>query len=304
MAKHYFMYLKPNSTIAIAATARHIDKDLIANAVQVFESWGLNVVLSNYLFEQENAFAGSDEKRALGFQQLLDNPNIDAIVIARGGYGTVRVIDKIDFTKFIQKPKIIAGFSDVTVLHAHINQNFSIQTFHSCMPITMQDKYFNEVTNQSFRNALFGNNINYQFAKHELNNCKNVEGELVGGNLSVLYSLLGSPSDLNFDGKILFIEDIGEYYYHIDRMMQGLDRAGKFKKLKGLLVGGMNDMNENAAPFAFNKNCYQIINEVVGKYDFPVFYGFPAGHENLNLCVKLAAHCKISFDNENVYFVQ
>lgn len=298
------MYLKPNSTIAIAATARHIDKDSIYNAKQIFESWGLKVLLSNYLFEHENAFAGSDEKRALGLQQLLDNPEVDAVVIARGGYGTVRVIDKIDFTNFRKKPKLIAGFSDVTVLHAHVNQNFGIQTLHSCMPITMQGKYFNEQTNQSFKNALFGNAINYQFEQHPLNNCNNIEGELVGGNLSVLFSLLGSPSDLNLDGKILFIEDIGEYYYHIDRMMQGLDRAGKFKNLKGLLVGGMSDMNENAAPFAFNINCYQIINEVVGKYNFPIFYGFPAGHENLNLCVKLAANCKISFDKEYVFFSQ
>lgn len=298
------MYLKPNSTIAIAATARHIDKDLINHAKQIFESWGLNVVLSNYLFEHENAFAGSDEKRALGLQQLLDNPLVDAIVLARGGYGTVRIIDKIDFTNFRKKPKLIAGFSDVTVLHSHINQNFGIQTLHSCMPITMQGIYFNEQTNQSFKNALFGNALNYQFEQHPFNNCKNIEGELVGGNLSVLFSLLGSTSDLNLDGKILFIEDIGEYYYHIDRIMQGLDRAGKFKKLKGLLVGGMSNMNENTEPFAFNKNCYQIINEVVVKYNFPVFYGFPAGHENLNLCVKLATNCKINFDKEIVFFTQ
>lgn len=298
------MYLKPNSTIAIAATARHIDKDSINIAKQIFESWGLKVVLSNYLFEHENSFAGSDEIRALGLQQLLDNPELDAIVLARGGYGTVRIIDKIDFTNFRKKPKLIAGFSDVTVLHAHINHNFGIKTLHSCMPITMQGKYFNEQTNQSFKNVLFGNAVNYQFAKHPFNSCKNIEGELVGGNLSVLFSLLGSASDLNLDGKILFIEDIGEYHYHIDRMMQGLDRAGKFKNLKGLLVGGMNDMNENAAPFAFNKNCYQIINEVVGKYNIPVFFGFPAGHENLNLCVKLAANCNISFDEEKVFFSQ
>lgn len=298
------MYLKPNSTIAIAATARHIDLASINLATKIFESWGLKVVLSKYLFEQHHAFAGTDEQRADALQELINNDEINAIVIARGGYGTVRIIDKIDFTQFIKKPKIIAGFSDVTVLHAHINQNFGIKTLHSCMPITMQGNYFNELTIQSFKDALFGKTIHYQFAQHALNNCHPLEGELVGGNLSVLYSLLGSKSQLNLTNKILFIEDIGEYFYHIDRMMQGIDRAGMFKNLKGLLVGGMNDMNENAPPFAFNQSCYQIINDVISKYNIPVFYGFPAGHENLNLCVKLAANCKISFNQDHVFFEQ
>ncbi len=291
------MFLKQNSTIAIAATARHVDKELIKNAVQIFESWGLKVLINETLFAQENAFAGSDELRANAFQTLLDNEEVEAIIIARGGYGTVRIIDQLDFTEFIQKPKIIAGFSDVTVLHAHINQNFGIPTLHSCMPVTMQGKYLNLETNESLKNALFGKPISYQFEQHELNKFKNISGELVGGNLSVLYSLLGSKSELNFDNKILFLEDIGEYYYHIDRMMQTLKRAGKLKNLKALLIGGMNDMNENSAPFAFNKSCYEIISETIQEYDYPVFYNFPAGHENLNLSVKLATNCNISFDD-------
>lgn len=298
------MYLKPNSTIGITATARHIDKELISSILPIFEAWKLKVVLSSNLFEQHNAFAGTDEQRAQGFQELLDNDEISAIIIARGGYGTVRIIDKIDFSKFEKKPKIIAGFSDVTVLHAHINQNFGIQTLHSCMPITMQGNYFHSETNLSLKNVLFGNPISYHFNQHTLNKCQEVEGELVGGNLSVIYSLLGSKSELNFDNKILFIEDIGEYYYHIDRMMQALDRAGKFKNLKGLIVGGMNDMNDNNSPFAFNQNCYQIIANIASKYRFPVYFGFPAGHETLNLCVKLATNCKITFNNNQVFFTQ
>lgn len=298
------MYLKPNSTIGIAATARHINKKLIINVLQIFEKWNLKVVFSKNLFEQHDSFAGTDEQRANGFQELLDNDDVNAIIIARGGYGSVRMIDKIDFSNFIKKPKIIAGFSDATVLHAHINQNFGIQTFHSCMPITMQGNYYNEKTIESLKNALFGQTIAYQFDQHPLNKCKAVSGELVGGNLSVLYSLLGSRSELNLDHKILFIEDIGEYYYHIDRMMQALDRAGKLKNLKGMLVGGMNDMNDNNSPFAFNQNCYQIIANIASKYQFPIYFGFPAGHENLNLCVKLAAHCEIGFDDEKVFFTQ
>ncbi len=297
------MHLKPNSTIAIAATARHIENDNIQNAVKIFESWGLKVVLSKYLFNKQNAFAGTDQERTLGLQELLDDDGIDAIIIARGGYGTVRIIDNLDFTNFIKKPKIIAGFSDVTVLHAHIN-NFNLKTLHSCMPITMQGSYFNENTIESLKNAFFGNEINYQFKHHELNKCKEVSGILVGGNLSVLYSLLGSKSDVNFDNKILFIEDIGEYYYHIDRMMLALKRAGKLSNLKALVVGGMNNMNENDIPFAFNKSCYEIIKETIDEYNYPVFFNFPAGHENLNLSVWFMKECNISFNDDFVYFKQ
>ncbi len=298
------MFLTKGSTIAIAATARHVDKQMIENATNIFESWGLNVMVNESLFAKQNAFAGSDEIRTKAFQELLDNEEVNAIIIARGGYGTVRIIDQLDFTKFIQKPKIIAGFSDVTVLHAHINHNFGITTLHSCMPVTMQGKYFNTETIESLKNAFFGNPITIQFVQHPFNKNKTVTGELVGGNLSVLFSLLGSTSDLNFDNKILFIEDIGEYFYHIDRMMQTFKRAGKLKNLKALIVGGMNDMNENSAPFAFNKSCFEIIQEAVQEYNFPVFYGFPAGHENLNLCVYLGRNCTITADNDFVYFEQ
>lgn len=298
------MYLKKGSTIAIAATARHINKQMIESATNIFESWGLNVLINESLFAQQNAFAGSDEIRTKAFQELLDNEEVNAIIIARGGYGTIRMIDQLDFTKFIQKPKLIAGFSDVTVLHAHINQNFGITTLHSCMPVTMQGKYLNTETIESLKNALFGNPITIQFAQHQFNKNQNISGELVGGNLSVLFSLLGSKSELDFDNKILFIEDIGEYYYHIDRMMQTFRRAGKLKNLKALIVGGMNDMNENSAPFAFNKSCFEIIQEAVQEYNFPVFYGFPAGHENLNLSVWLGKNCSISVDDNFVCFEQ
>lgn len=298
------MYLKPNSTIAIAATARHIDSDAINNAIKIFENWGLKVLLSNALYAQENAFAGSTTIRANAFQELIDNDEVDAIIIARGGYGTVKIIDKLNFDKFIIKPKIIAGFSDVTVLHSHIHKNFNIATLHSCMPITMQGKYYNEQSINSLHNVLFGGKISYQFEQHLLNNNENVSGEIIGGNLSVLYSLLGSNSDMDFDNKILFIEDIGEYYYHIDRMMQALKRANKLSKLKALIVGGMNDMNENASPFAFNHNCYEIIKETVSQYNYPVFFNFPAGHENLNLTIWLGKYCTISVDNDFVFFEQ
>ncbi len=298
------MILQKNDTIGIAATARHIDEVTIANTVKLLESWGLKAKLSSALFERDNAFAGNDVSRAKAFNELLLDKEVKAILLARGGYGTVRIIDHIDFSHFAENPKLIIGFSDVTVIHSHINKHYTVPTLHACMPITMQGSYYNETTISSFQNALLNNKINYTFAQHVLNRKGDVTARLVGGNLSVLYSLLASDSLVSFDDCILFIEDIGEYYYHIDRMMIALKRAGKLAKLKGLLVGGMSNMNENASPFEFNKNCYQIINETVAEYDYPVYFGFPAGHEALNVAIRLGSPCTLRSDATQVYFEQ
>ncbi|MES2381673.1 MAG: LD-carboxypeptidase [Bacteroidota bacterium] len=298
------MILQKNDTIGIAATARHIDEATIANTVRLLESWGLKVKLSSALFERDNAFAGNDASRAKAFNELLLDGEVKAILLARGGYGTIRIIDDIDFSGFAENPKLIIGFSDVTVIHAHINKHYPTPTLHACMPITMQGDYYNETTISSLQNALFNNKINYTFAKHPLNRNGNVEAKLVGGNLSVLYSLLASDSLVSFDDCILFIEDIGEYYYHIDRMMIALKRAGKLAKLKGLLVGGMSSMNENAPPFEFNKDCYQIISETVAEYNYPVYFSFPAGHEALNVAIRLGSLCTLRSDATQVYFEQ
>lgn len=298
------MILQKNDTIGIAATARHIDEISIANTVKLLESWGLKVKLSSALFERDNAFAGNDLSRAQAFNELLLDNEVKAILLARGGYGTVRIIDHIDFSHFTENPKLIIGFSDVTVIHSHINRHYTVPTLHACMPITMQGSYYNETTINSLRNALFSPAISYTFAQHPLNRKRDVTAKLVGGNLSVLYSLLGSDSLVSFDDCILFIEDIGEYYYHIDRMMIALKRAGKLAKLKGLLVGGMSNMNENAPPFEFNKDCYQIINETVAEYNYPVYFGFPAGHEALNVAIRLGAVCTLRSDAAQVYFEQ
>jgi muramoyltetrapeptide carboxypeptidase len=294
-------YLKVGDTIAIVATARHVDQNIILPAVKIFESWGLKVVLSDSIYERKDALAGSDQIRSMAFQKLLDDESIKAIVGARGGYGTVRMIDLLDFSHFSKNPKWLCGFSDITVLHSHIQNNFAIQTLHSCMPVTMG---LDAKSDDSLKEALFGSSINYSFPIHTLNRNADCEGTVIGGNLSVLCSILGSKSDMDWGNKILFIEDVGEYYYHIDRMMQELKRSGKLKNLKALLVGGMTKMNENDAPFAFNKTCEEIISDTLSEYNYPLFFNFPSGHQNENLAVKLGCEAQLIVRGNAILFKQ
>lgn len=294
-------YLKVGDTIAIVATARHVDQNIILPAVKIFESWGLKVVLSDSIYERKDALAGSDQIRSMAFQKLLDDESIKAIIGARGGYGTVRMIDLLDFSHFSKNPKWLCGFSDITVLHSHIQNNFAIQTLHSCMPVTMG---LDAKSDDSLKEALFGSSINYSFPIHTLNRNADCEGTVIGGNLSVLCSILGSKSDMDWGNKILFIEDVGEYYYHIDRMMQALKRSGKLKNLKALLVGGMTKMNENDAPFAFNKTCEEIISDTLSEYNYPLFFNFPSGHQNENLTIKLGCEAQVIVQGNNILFKQ
>ena len=276
-------FLKKGDKVAIVATARKVSPEEIQPSVDLFTSWGLQVVVNQELYAQENQFAGSDEHRAKILQQALDDAEIKAIVCARGGYGTVRIIDKLDFSKFKNNPKWIVGYSDVTVLHSHIHNNFGIATLHATMPLNItQDAVFTQYpSTETLRAALFGELKNYddtqlQSDKSFMNREGSAEGELVGGNLSMLYSLCGSKSDICTDGKILFIEDLDEYLYHIDRMMQNLKRTGKFEKLKGLIVGAMSDMHDNAIPFG--KTAEEIVIDTVKDYDFPVIFCKDFGH--------------------------
>jgi muramoyltetrapeptide carboxypeptidase len=294
-------YLKVGDTIAIVASARHVDQNIILPAVKIFESWGLKVVLSDSIYERKDALAGSDQIRSMAFQKLLDDESIKAIIGARGGYGTVRMIDLLDFSHFSKNPKWLCGFSDITVLHSHIQNNFAIQTLHSCMPVTMG---LDAKSDDSLKEALFGSSINFSFPIHTLNRNADCEGTVIGGNLSVLCSILGSKSDMDWGNKILFIEDVGEYYYHIDRMMQALKRSGKLKNLKALLVGGMTKMNENDAPFAFNKTCEEIISDTLSEYNYPLFFNFPSGHQNENLAIKLGCEAQVIVQGNTIIFKQ
>ena len=266
-------YLQKGDTVAILATARKNIDDNLKPTIDLLHNWGLEAVIGSTIGLDFNQLAGTDEQRAADFQKQLDNPNIKAIWCVRGGYGTVRMIDLLDFTKFKQHPKWIVGFSDVTVLHNHLN-TMGYQSIHGIMPVTVPRATPAAVS--SMKSALFGEPISYTIAPDKMNRFGTATGELVGGNLSILYSLLGSPSAIDCKDKILFLEDLDEYLYHIDRMMMNLRRNGCIENLKGIVVGGMTKMKDNEVPWG--KNAVEIVDDVTKKYNIPVIFNFPAGH--------------------------
>jgi muramoyltetrapeptide carboxypeptidase len=277
-------YLKPGDNIGIVATARKVFRINMEESAKIMEGWGFKVKFGKNLFGDVNQYSGTDEERAEDLQTMLDDPEIKAVISARGGYGTMRIIDRLDFTEFKKHPKWVVGYSDITVLHSHIHCNCHVATLHATMPINFKLDLF---STESLRKALMG--IPQEYKTTNDTSVKNREGKtegmLVGGNLSLLYALLHSDSDIDTEGKILFIEDLDEYLYHIDRMVLSLKRAGKFRGLKGLIVGGMNQMKDNEIPFG--KNAEEIIEEHIAEYNFPVCYGFPAGHETKNYALPL-----------------
>ena len=266
-------FLKPGSKIAIAAPARMVTPDEMQFAINWLKEKGFVPVYDDRLFAQHYIFAGDDNFRTAVFQHYLDDEDIEAIWIARGGYGSIRVIDKLDFTQFLQHPKWIIGFSDGTVFHGKLNR-LGLPSLYAAMPFYFENKT-SEAKHALF-DALLGKPLQYEFPSHPLNKNGVMEGEIVGGNLSVLYGMMGSNTFPELDGKILFIEEVDEYIYHIDRMMHALKRAGKLENLKGLIVGGLTQIKDNSHPFGMTAE--QVIAEAVAEYDYPVCFGFPAGH--------------------------
>lgn len=266
-------YLKKGDTVAIVCTARKFTAEEAQPAIELLKSWGLKVKLGTTIGLDNFQLGGSDTERTEDFQTILDDDSVKAIWCARGGYGTVRIIDNIDFSKFVQNPKWIIGFSDVTVLHSHIH-NLGVATLHSIMPFSVPKA--EETAKESLKKALFGKHLSYEIPNSSHNKKGTTKGVLVGGNLSILYSLLGSKSAIHTENKILYIEDLDEYLYHIDRMMMNLKRNGYFDKVKGIIVGGMTDMHDNSIPFGMNAN--EIILDVTKEYNIPICFDFPAGH--------------------------
>ncbi|SNB33690.1 putative carboxypeptidase [Flavobacterium psychrophilum] len=285
-------YLKKGDTIAIVATARKNIDDNLKFAKDLLTSWGLNVKIGSTIGLDLNQLAGTDAQRAADFQNQMDNQKIKAIWCVRGGYGTVRMIDLLDFKKFKENPKWIIGFSDVTVLHNHLN-TMGYKSIHGIMPVSSKAT---QEAKESLRIALFGERLEYEIDSHFMNKPGKASGELVGGNLSILYSLLGSKSAINCDDKILFMEDLDEYLYHIDRMMINLQRNGCLESIKGIIVGGMTKMKDNDIPWG--KNALQIIDEVTKKYNIPTIYEFPAGHIQDNRALVMGNKVSMSVNNE------
>jgi len=283
-------FLQAGDSIGVVAPGGKVALPDIQRATQVIEGWGLQVYLGKYLFEENFQFAGSDEQRITDFQQMLDNPHIKAILCARGGYGTTRIIDRIDFSSFLKQPKWISGYSDITALHCHLHTR-GIQTIHAIMPITFgREETASSV--ESLRKILFGETLQYQTEAHTLNREGASRGIIIGGNLALISSVTGTPSDFDTSGKILFIEDINEYLYNIDRMMIQLKRSGKLDKLAGLIVGHFSDVKDNEIPFG--KTPYEIVAEAVQDYTFPVCYNFPVGHEPLNMAIPCGSTAKLT----------
>ncbi len=266
-------YLKKGDTVGILATARKVDIEPLQPAISLLESWGLNVVVGKTIGKENNQLAGADWQRTTDFQEMLDNPSVKAIWCAKGGYGTVRMVDRVKFDEFKKHPKWFIGFSDATVLHSHIN-NMNIATIHGIMCVSVT--YATDEAKETLRKALFGEKLAYNLPAHNFNKPGKATGELVGGNLSVLYSIIGSESEVDYKDKILFIEDLDEYLYHVDRMMMNLKRNGYFKNVKGIIIGGMTKMNDNDIPWGHD--ALEIIKDITKDYNIPICFNFPAGH--------------------------
>jgi muramoyltetrapeptide carboxypeptidase len=284
-------YLNKGDKIAIVSPARSVSFHDIHPAIRILQKSGLEVVLGTHVFSRFNQFAGTDDQRRSDLQQMLDDPSIRAVLFSRGGYGTIRLIDDLDFGKFRASPKWIIGYSDATVLHAHIHRQFGIETLHAAMPVNITSDTPGYPM-ETLINALQGFNIAYSYQKTGSARDGTAEGVLTGGNLSILYSLLGSASDIDTSDKILLIEDVDEYLYHVERMMISLKRAGKMGKLAGLIVGSMARMNDNTVPFG--NTAAGIIYDLVKEYRYPLCFDFPAGHTDQNLALILGRKVKFS----------
>ena len=290
-------YLKKGDKIALVCPAKKLPKP-INHAIEILKSWGLEVVIGDSVYASHHQFAGNDDLRTSDIQRFLDDSSIKAIISGRGGYGAIRIIDGLNFNEFDKNPKWFVGFSDITVILSHLIAQCNTQCLHAQMPYT-----FDESTNEaliSLENALFGQKQTYEFESTFKNRAGEVNGILIGGNLTLLAMLQGSVSEMDFKDKILFIEDVGEHEYSIDRMLRMLKRAGKLSHLKGLIVGAFNEIEEEK--ISFGQTADEVIWEIVKEYDYPVCFNFPTGHINNNLCMTLGAEVNLKVETNNVQF--
>ncbi|MCK4661962.1 MAG: LD-carboxypeptidase [Bacteroidales bacterium] len=279
------LYLKSGDKVGVISPGKSLSVQTISFADNLLGKWGLEVIMGKNIDKSYNQFAGTDDERAKDLQEMLDDKSIKAILCSRGGYGTIRIIEKLNFKNFIKYPKWIVGYSDITVLHSYLNKILNFESIHGVMPINFPENIKDNESTESLKRTLFGQNPEYTIKSHKLNRKGKASGILVGGNLSILYSLRGTKLDLDYKGKILFIEDIDEYLYHIDRIMLNLKLGGILAGLKGMIIGGMTNMKDNE--ITFGKSAYEIIHEAISEYNFPVCFNFNAGHIEPNLTLIL-----------------
>ena len=292
-------YLKKGDIISITCPAGFITLEDIQPAILKLKEWGFEIKIGSTVGKKDFTFGGTDEERLQDFQQMLDDKTVKAIMCARGGYGAVRIIDKIDFKKFVVHPKWIIGFSDVTVIHSHLNKNYGIASIHSKMCNSFPKDWSKAEplqieTIESIQKCLTGEKMVYKAIPNEKNKRGIAEGVLTGGNLKTIETLAGSKSDINTDGKILFVEDTGEYLYSIDRMFWNLKRTGKLNKLKALIIGGFKAKPAEDPADEFGKNLYEIVLEKVKEFNYPVCFDFPAGHQKDNFALKCGIKHRLS----------
>ena len=297
-------YLKAGDTVAIVAPSGILKNrnEEINRAQKLLESWGLKVTIGKHVFEQAGHFAGTDVQRTEDLQKAINDPSVKAIWSARGGYGTVRVLDNLDYSSLNKHPKWLIGYSDITALHNDLH-NAGFESIHALMCTSLtEDLSEIEESVTSFKKAIFGEGLTYEISGSKYNKPGNTTGQLVGGNLTLLHTMLGSRTSINTDGKIIFIEEIGEYAYHIDRMLISMKRAGYFENCKGIIVGDISKVRRNTTPWG--KPVKQLILDVFEDYDFPILFDFPAGHEKDNRALILGRtiDLKVSKESASVHF--
>lgn len=294
-------YLKKGDIIGIVSPAKRTSEKEINNAIKIIEGWGYKTKTGKHVLKQNHQYGGTDEERAEDLQAMFDDKEVKAILCSRGGYGTARILDRLNLFALVKMPKWIIGFSDVTALHSALNHKMNIESLHAVMPINFPLVGKSNTSIESLENVLKGKELNYAITAHELNIKGKTEGLIVGGNLSVLCSLAGSQYDIDTNNKILFLEDLDDYLYRIDRMMMNLKLAGKLDQLRGIIVGDMIDMHDNDTPFG--KNAQEIIKEYAEDKNIPVCFGFPAGHGKENLTLILGRNINMEVGDKNVNII-
>lgn len=296
-------YLKRGDTIGIIAPAGYMPFEKMQTCIDILNDWGYHVKMGDTVYSHsETYFSGTDAQRLSDVQQMLDDPEVKAILCARGGYGVSRIIDQLSFRKFRKHPKWLIGFSDITIFHSHIHANYKIPTLHAPMAAAFNDNEYNNPYVQSLKAALAGELANYECAAHDFNQSGEAKGVLIGGNLALLAHLIGTPSDIKTKNKILFLEDVGEYLYNIDRMFLQLKRSGKLEKLAGLIIGGFTDNKDTDRPFG--KTVYEIIQEHVKAYKYPICFGFPVSHEKENYALKIGVEYTLTVATSGVQLTE